>query len=98
VELKKKPLQANKSSQEYPLIREALGQLLTVKEAADDDVLAIAVPSSSKFETLAAQWRGRLLPYCCQGLIQNGDQKRKSHLKENKKYEIEVGQPEEAPI
>ncbi|GAA5316346.1 MAG: hypothetical protein AseanaTS_15500 [Candidatus Pelagadaptatus aseana] len=60
-ESKKGSLVRSKSSQEYTLVREALGQLLTVKEASSSDVLAVAVPSSEKFESLAAQWRPRPL-------------------------------------
>lgn len=60
-ESKKGSLVRSKSSQEYPLVREALGQLLTVEEAANTDLLAVVVPSSEKFERLAAQWRPRPL-------------------------------------
>lgn len=48
-------------SKEYPLIREAIGQLMTVKNAAKTDILAVAVPKSSKFSDLALQWRERPL-------------------------------------
>ena len=57
VESKKGPLARSKSSQEYPLLREALGQLLTIKNVGDRDLLAVAVPSSPKFEELAQRWR-----------------------------------------
>jgi hypothetical protein len=57
VESKKGPLLNSKSSQEYPLIREALGQLLTIEKVDDKDILAVAVPYSDKFEALAKQWR-----------------------------------------
>jgi hypothetical protein len=57
VESKKGPLAKSKSSQEYPLIREALGQLLTIEKVGDKDVLAVAVPFSDKFEALAKRWR-----------------------------------------
>ena len=57
VECKKGPLTRSQSSQEYPLIREALGQLLTVREIGENDILAVAVPHSKKFEELAARWR-----------------------------------------
>jgi hypothetical protein len=57
VECKKGPLHPSRSSQEYPLIREALGSLLTVGAVEDDDILAVAVPYSSKFEKLAERWR-----------------------------------------
>ena len=56
-ECKKGPLASSKSSKEYPLIREALGQLLTVETVDPDDLLVVAVPHSPKFEALAATWR-----------------------------------------
>jgi hypothetical protein len=56
-ESKKGPLTRSKSSQEYPLMREALGQLLTIGSVSDDDILAIVVPKSPKFYDLAARWR-----------------------------------------
>ncbi len=56
-ECKKGPLSRSRSSQEYPLIREALGQLLTVEEIDDHDILAVAVPHSEKFKELSARWR-----------------------------------------
>jgi hypothetical protein len=56
-ECKKGPLVRSKSSQEYPLLREALGQLLTIAEVSDDDLLAVAVPHSPKFQELAQRWR-----------------------------------------
>ncbi len=55
-ECKKGPLVRSASSAEYPLIREALGQLLTVSEVSDRDILAVAVPHSEKFAELAARW------------------------------------------
>jgi hypothetical protein len=57
VECKKGPLERSKSSQEYPLLREALGQLLTIDEVQTSDILAVAVPHSPKFAELAARWR-----------------------------------------
>lgn len=57
VECKKGPLVRSKSSQEYPLLREALGQLLTMDRVGERDLLAVAVPSSPKFEELAQRWR-----------------------------------------
>ena len=56
-ECKKGPLARSKSSQEYPLLREALGQLLTIGEVSDRDILAVAVPYSVKFNELAERWR-----------------------------------------
>jgi len=61
VESKKGPLTRSKSSQEYPLIREAIGQLITVEHAESTDLLAVAVPKSEKFDALANQWRSRPL-------------------------------------
>src|SRR5688500_10199571 len=55
-EAKKGPLVPSKSSQEYPLLREALGQLLTIANVGADDLLAVAVPHSSKFAQLALKW------------------------------------------
>jgi len=57
VECKKGPLVRSKSSQEYPLLREALGQLLTIAEVTERDLLAVAVPHSAKFQELAQRWR-----------------------------------------
>lgn len=56
-ESKKGLLVPSANSREYPLLREALGQLLTLKEVAQNDLLAVAVPQSAKFADLAAQWR-----------------------------------------
>lgn len=56
-ECKKGPLVQSKSSQEYPLMREALGQLMTTDAVSSEDLLAIAVPRSKKFEELASRWR-----------------------------------------
>jgi hypothetical protein len=56
-ECKKGPLSRSRSSQEYPLLREALGQLLTLEEIGDRDVLAVAVPHGERFVELAARWR-----------------------------------------
>lgn len=61
VESKKGPLTRSKSSQEYPLIREAIGQLITVEHAEKSDLLAVAVPKSDKFDALAEEWRKRPL-------------------------------------
>jgi hypothetical protein len=57
VECKKGPLKRSKSSQEYPLIREAVGQLMTAEQVGDKDIVAVAVPSSEKFNELAERWR-----------------------------------------
>lgn len=57
IESKKGPLQRSKSSAEYRLIREALGQLLTIEKLGIRDILAVAVPKSEKIESLAIAWR-----------------------------------------
>lgn len=61
VESKKGPLFNKPGSKEYPLMREAIGQLMTVEHANNDDILAVVVPESVKFLDLAAQWRVRPL-------------------------------------
>ena len=57
VEAKKGTLARSKSSQEYPLMREAIGQLMTLSEIPERALLAIAVPHSEKFAELASRWR-----------------------------------------
>jgi hypothetical protein len=57
VESKKGPLSRSKSSAEYPLLREAIGQLMTVEEVGKSDILAVAVPDSKKFNELINRWR-----------------------------------------
>lgn len=57
VESKKGTLAKSKSSQEYRLLREALGQILTVEDVCEGDVFAVAVPDSPKFQELAGRWR-----------------------------------------
>lgn len=69
VESKKGPLIKTKSSREYPLLREALGQILTVDEVADNDLFAVAVPNSPKFQELAVRWRKSPLVKKCGILI-----------------------------
>jgi len=56
-EAKKGTLTKSKSSQEYPLMREAIGQLMTIEKLPEKALLAIAVPHSPKFEALAIRWR-----------------------------------------
>jgi len=56
-EAKKGPLTKSKSSAEYPLLREALGQLLTIEEVPDNALLAVAVPAGERFLKLAERWR-----------------------------------------
>ena len=56
IESKKGKLQRSKSSSEYPLIREAIGQIMTIPTADDDHLLGIAVPHSDKFAELCLRW------------------------------------------
>jgi hypothetical protein len=57
VESKKGTLVNSKSSSEYPLIREALGQLLTIETVPENVILAVAVPHGERFIKLAERWR-----------------------------------------
>ncbi len=56
IESKKGALIQMQGSKEYPLLREALGQLLTIEEYYSSDRLAVAVPNSKKFKELAQRW------------------------------------------
>lgn len=56
IESKKGTLQRSKSSSEYPLIREAIGQIMTMRIVENDHLLGIAVPHSDKFAELCARW------------------------------------------
>ncbi len=38
-------------------MREAIGQLMTIEKVPDQALLAIAVPHTPKFESLATRWR-----------------------------------------
>ena len=55
-EAKKGPLIKKEGSKEYPLIREAIGQLMTASRANPDDLPIVLVPSSEKFNQLATDW------------------------------------------
>lgn len=57
VEAKKGSLRPSKSSAEYKLMREALGQLLTLDEMPANTVMGIAVPHGDRFVKLAERWR-----------------------------------------
>ena len=57
VEAKKGTLSRSKSTGEYPLLREALGQLMTLKTVPKRAVLAVAVPHGDGFVRLAKRWR-----------------------------------------
>jgi hypothetical protein len=57
VEAKKGSMSPSKSSAEYKLMREALGQLLTLEAVPVNAVLAVAVPHGERFVKLAERWR-----------------------------------------
>jgi hypothetical protein len=61
VESKKGPFIKKRGSPEYPLVREAIGQLMTVESVEEQDILAVAVPLTDKFRNLAQKWRTRPL-------------------------------------
>lgn len=56
VESKKGELVKSKSSSEYRLIREALGQLVSIQEYDSGTILAVSVPDSEKSRELAKRW------------------------------------------
>ncbi|WML34329.1 hypothetical protein [Clostridium sp. OS1-26] len=57
VESKKGPLSRSAGSKEYPLMREAIGQLMTIEEYSESDRLAVAIPYAPKFKELANRWK-----------------------------------------
>ena len=57
VECKGGPLIKRPGSQEYPSLRGALGQIMTVDAVEKGDVLAVAVPLTPQFRRLADRWR-----------------------------------------
>lgn len=56
-ESKKGNLFRKKGSPEYPLLREAIGQLMTIEQVETNDALVVAVPLSDGFRNLATRWR-----------------------------------------
>lgn len=56
-ECKGGPLIERPGSREYPELRGALGQVITVEEVEANDVLAVAVPRTARFQRLADKWR-----------------------------------------
>ena len=56
-ESKKGTMNRSKSSSEYPLIREAIGQLMTIESVPENPFLAIAIPAGERFLELTARWR-----------------------------------------
>ena len=57
VEAKKGPLRNSRASEEYPLLHEALGQLLANPTTGKGLLPAVAVPWSPRFEKLARRFR-----------------------------------------
>jgi hypothetical protein len=56
-ECKGGPLIKKPGSKEYPKLRGALGQIITVEHFEENDVLAVAVPHTPRFRRLADKWR-----------------------------------------
>ena len=56
-ESKKGNLVRRKGSPEYPLVREAIGQLMTTGHVETNDTLVVALPQSETFRTLTSRWR-----------------------------------------
>jgi hypothetical protein len=57
VESKKGPLAKSSNSCEYKLIREALGQIMTIPHVPKNAMLAVAVPHGERFVQLVQKWR-----------------------------------------
>jgi len=60
-ECKGGPLIRSPGGRELPILRGALGQLLTVEHVEDNDVMVAAVPFSPNLKSLADAWRDRPL-------------------------------------
>lgn len=60
-ECKKGSLIPKKGNPEYRLLREAIGQVVTVEQVNEDDILVVAVPNGPKFRQLVPVWRERPL-------------------------------------
>lgn len=59
-ECKKGRLRPAANGEEFRLLREALAQLLTIKQVGQDDVLVAVVPGeNARYRRLAAEWRDR---------------------------------------
>lgn len=52
----KKGEEGNKSNSEYPLMREAIGQLMTGQQFTDDLIPIVAVPYTKRSYELACKW------------------------------------------
>lgn len=60
-ECKKGPLIPKRGNPEYRLLREAIGQVVTVEQVNEGDLLVVAVPNGPKFRQLVPVWRERPL-------------------------------------
>ena len=56
-ECKGGPLIKKRGSREYPILRGALGQALTVEQVEANDLLVVGVPRTPRFHRLADRWR-----------------------------------------
>ena len=69
-ECKSGPLIKKPGSKEYPKLRQALGQVLTVDRVKPRDHLIVAAPLSPKFRQLADKWRtAPLVQRCGIGIV-----------------------------
>ena len=50
-------LDRSRSSDEYPILREAIGKLITLESVSENPSLAVAELRSTKFDALATRWR-----------------------------------------
>ncbi|MBO6518548.1 MAG: hypothetical protein JJ973_00790 [Rhodospirillales bacterium] len=53
------PLIKKSGSKEYPILRELIGQLVTIEVYQPDDILIAVVPSTERFKALTTRWRDR---------------------------------------
>jgi hypothetical protein len=60
-ECKKGPLVKKPGNPEYRLLRETIGQLMTIEEVATNDRLVVAVPNTANFAKLCTSWQQRPL-------------------------------------
>lgn len=56
VECKKGEISSTKSSAEYKLIREAIGQIATIEKLDENYIYAVCVPENEKTKNLIEQW------------------------------------------
>lgn len=56
-ECKGGPLVKKSGSREYPILRGALGQVVTIEQVDTDEVLVVAAPHTPQFRRLVTKWR-----------------------------------------